>query len=170
MSTLLITVLCIWLCNKVFFYRLDSFVFAWVLHFLLMSWYAFSLPYLKLEYKGSYYDIKPIEGKGKIYTYFGVNIFRWILKRIGWNKTSDKQNGEIVKSVDRLKRTEQHTREAELAHGILFLHFLVISFYFLPSHNVFWLLLLNIILHIYPVFVQRYNRPRYLKLIAKLDS
>lgn len=148
----------------------DSFVFAFDLHFLLMTWYAISIPFLKLDYKSNYYNLKPLEKHGEIYTCFGVNLFRGFLKKIGWNKISDKSSGVVIKDLDRLKKREKHTREAELAHLLLFIHFMIIIFYLLPNYNVFWLFLLNIILHIYPVFLQRYNRPRYLKLILILES
>lgn len=151
-------------------FPINGFMFAFELHFILMSWYAFTLSFLKLDYKKGYFDLKSFEKEGKVYTYFGVNIFRWFLKIIGWNKISDKSNGTINKSLERLQKREMHTREAELAHAILFIHFLIIAFYFMFTFNVFWLLFLNIIFHVFPVFVQRYNRPRYLKLIAIIKS
>lgn len=146
-----------------------SFIFSFDLHFILMAWYAFSLPYLKLDYSSSYYDSKPIENNGKLYTYFGVNAFRWFLKIIGWNKISDKSNGQVKKDLVRLKKREKHTREAEFAHLILFIHFVLIALYFSTKYNVLWLLVLNVLLHAFPIFIQRYNRPRYLKLIAILE-
>jgi len=145
-------------------------MFAFELHFILMAWYAFTLPFLKLDYKNDCFDLKSFEKEGKVYTYFGVNIFRWFLKIIGWNKISDKSNGTINKSLERLQKREMHTRESELAHTILFVHFLIIAFYFMFTFNMFWLLFLNVIFHAFPVFVQRYNRPRYLKLIANIKS
>lgn len=147
-----------------------SFLYAFELHFILMAWYAFSLNVLKLDYKSSYYNSASIENNGKIYVYFGVNIFRWFLKRIGWNKISDKSNGYVTKDLNRLKKREKHTREAELAHAILFVHFILISLYFVQSYNVIWLMVLNIILHAFPVFIQRYNRPRYLKVNFNIRS
>ena len=101
-------------------FPVQGFLFAFELHFILMAWYAFSLSFLKLNYDGTYFDLKPMESNGKIYTYFGVNVFRWFLKTIGWNKISDQSNGGIIKDLNRLKKREIHTREAELAHAILF--------------------------------------------------
>lgn len=136
-----------------------------------MGWYAFSMPYLNLDYSSSYYNLRLFEKEGMVYKYFGLNVFRWFLKTIRWNKSIDVSKGVILKNVDRLEKREKHTREAELAHMLLFIHFIVIIMFSLFSkNNVFWLFLLNIILHIYPVFVQRYNRPRYLKLISKLKK
>ncbi|MGB6268197.1 MAG: hypothetical protein WBF67_04230 [Olleya sp.] len=148
----------------------DSSVFAFELHFLLMAWYAITIPVLKLDYDSQYYNSKSFEKKGRLYVYFGVNLFRDFLKKIGWNKISDKSNGVVIKDLDRLKKREKHTREAELAHLLLFIHFIIIIFYLLPNYNMFWMFLLNIIFHVYPVFLQRFNRPRYLKLISILES
>lgn len=170
-STFILTYVVI--CSLLKFEKLfkpDGFLFAFELHFILMAWYAFSLPFLKLKYDSTYFNIKPFEKNGKLYSYFGVNIFRLFLKKIGWNKISDSSNGVIQKNLERLKKREKHTREAELAHVILFWHFILIAFCFLKNHNVFWLLFLNIVFHVFPVFVQRYNRPRYLKLISRFEN
>ena len=152
------------------YFPIDSFIYAFELHFVLMAWYAFSLPFLKLNYISHYYNIRPIEQKGEIYVYFGVNVFRGFLKKIGWNKISDKSNGIVIKDLSRLRKREKHTREAEFAHLVLFIHFLLIAIYFLSNNNPFWLLILNVVLHVFPVFIQRYNRPRYLRLISELEK
>jgi hypothetical protein len=150
------------------YFSIGSFIYAFDL--LLMAWYAFSIPFLKLDYRNSYDNIKSIEREGAIYIYFGVNMFRWFLKTIGWNKITDKSNGDIIKDLTRLKKREWHIRESELGHFILFVHFLLIIFYFLPNYNTAWLMVLNILLHAFPVFIQRYNRPRYLRLISTLET
>lgn len=170
-ATLLLSILIIYLLSDFKkYFPVESFIYAFELHFILMAWYAFSLPFLKLSYNNTYYQIKPFEKEGGVYVYFGVNVFRGFLKIIGWNKVSDKSNGHVKKDLIRLKKREKHTREAELAHVLLFIHFVLISIYFLPNYNVFWLLVLNVFLHAFPIFVQRYNRPRYLKLITKLET
>ncbi|MBT8245429.1 MAG: hypothetical protein HKP48_05600 [Winogradskyella sp.] len=151
-------------------FTVNSFLFAFDLHFVLMFWYAITLPWLKLKYDSSYYNIKPYENNGKVYTYFGVNVFRWFLRFMGWNRISDKSNGRVLKNIERLKKREKHTREAEFANALLFVHFLGIAFCFMTSHNMFWLLILNTILHLVPVFIQRDNSPRFLKLISRFEA
>lgn len=148
----------------------DSFLFAFQLNFLMMAWYAFTLPMLKLNFNSSYYKAKSFEKNGAIYKSIGVNLFRGFLKAIGWNKISDQSNGRVLKDLNRLKQREKHTKEAELAHLILFFNFLLIAAYFALHYNVFWFLFLNVVLHAYPVFIQRYNRPRYRKLINTFES
>lgn len=151
-------------------FPIDGFFFAFELHFILMAWYAFSLSKLNLNYRSSYYNLKPFELNGRLYKYLGVNIFRAFLKVIGWNKISDQSNGRVIKNLERIKKREKHTREAEFAHAILFLHFIVIALYFSSKYNVFWLLFLNVILHLFPIFIQRYNRPRYSRILDKFQS
>ncbi|MCT4628584.1 hypothetical protein [Winogradskyella sp.] len=169
-ATITVTVIVVYLLKMLpKYFPVESFLFAFELHFLLMAWYAFSLPKLKLQYNSFYYEPKSFEKKGLIYSCFGVNVFRKFLKIIQWERFSNSANGKIKYDLTRLKKREKHTREAELAHIILVFHFIVIALFFCQTYNVFWLLFLNVLFHLYPVFVQRYNRPRYLQLISIIE-
>lgn len=169
-STALVTVILVFVLQlfpKIL--PVDGFLFAFELHFLMMGWYAFSLPKLKLEYNTSYFETKPFENNGRLYTYFGVNGFRWFLKIIQWEKFSNSINGKVTYNLKQLQKRARHTKEAELAHLILAIHFGLLSSIFCFTNNVFWILFLNIIFHLYPIFVQRYNRPRYQNIISKIE-
>jgi len=145
----------------------DSFLFAWILNFMLMiSVFSFTQR-LKPKLTSNYYNPKEWEKEGKIYPFFGVSVFRKILVWIGWEKLNKKTN-PVKKSVDSLLHLEYGTRQSEFGHLIIFFIvlavniFVAIKFGFLKS---LWLLILNLILNFYPIIVQRYNRPRLKRAI-----
>lgn len=146
---------------------LDSFLFAWILNFMLMISVFSMTQTLKPKLTSSYYNAKKWEKEGIIYQFLGVNLFRKMLVWIGWEKLNKKVN-PVKKSIDSLLRLEYGTRQSELGHLIIFFIvlainiFVAIKFGFVRS---LWLLILNLILNFYPIIVQRYNRPRLKKVI-----
>lgn len=149
-------------CTLVYYVRMDSFAFAWALNFLLMLCVSVFTDVLKSELASSYYHQKEWEQKGKMYERLGINIFRKLLVWSGWEKIIRK-SFPIENNTSALTKLYYQTKKSELDHLIIF--FIVLGF------NVFvalkfgilrslWLLVLNIVLHLYPVFLQRYNRPR----------
>jgi hypothetical protein len=144
------------------YYRTDGFLFAWQLNFLLMFSTHIFTQTLKSPLTSSYFNEKSWEQKGKIYEYFGVNFFRKLLVIIGWEKVIRKSN-PIEKNTNALTNLHNQTKHSEMSHLIIL--FIVLGF------NVFvafkfgllkslWLLILNSVFNLYPIFVQRYNRPR----------
>ncbi|MGN8070903.1 hypothetical protein [Mucilaginibacter sp. 22184] len=142
--------------------RADSFSFAWALNFLLMLCVLAFTQTLKSPLTSSYFNTKAWERGGKIYERFGTNFFRKLLVWIGWEKLVRKSN-PIEKNTQALMDLHYQTKKSELDHLIIL--FIVLGF------NVFvafkfgfsrslWLLVLNVILNLYPIFLQRYNRPR----------
>jgi hypothetical protein len=67
-----------------------------------------------------------------------------------------------------LLNLEYKTKQSELGHLIIFFIvlwftiYVIIKFSFIKS---IWLILLNILFNVYPIFLQRYNRPRIQKAI-----
>ncbi|MFD2288326.1 hypothetical protein GJU39_03500 [Pedobacter petrophilus] len=141
---------------------MQGFAFAWALNCLLMFSGLLFFEALKSPLNGSYFKEQPWEGKGKIYESVGVNLFRKLLVLIGWEKLIRKGN-PVEKNIKTLKHLHHQTKQSELSHLILliivfgFNIFVALKFGFLAS---IWLLILNILMHLYPIFLQRYNRPR----------
>ncbi|MEO6287481.1 MAG: hypothetical protein ABIN80_21350 [Dyadobacter sp.] len=141
---------------------MQGFLFAWILNFLLMACVLTFTETLKSPLTSSYYHDKPWELRGKIYESFGVNIFRKLLVGIGWEKLNKKSN-PIEKNTKTLMDLHYKTRQSELGHIIIlivvlgFNIFVAFKFGLLKS---LWLLTLNILLNLYPILLQRYNRPR----------
>lgn len=147
------------------FVKMDSFSFAWILNFLLMSTMVFTTGTLRSPLTSSYFEEKPWEEKGKIYEYLGINIFRKFLVFIGWEKVF-RLSYPIRKNGDALKNLYYQTKKSELDHLIIFIFvlgfniFVAFKFGFAKSLS---LLILNLAFNLYPIFLQRYNRPRVKK-------
>lgn len=108
--------------------------------------------------------IKPKTGEnnGKLYETFGINLFRKLLVLIGWEKLNKKAN-PVKNDLESLLHLEYRTKQSELGHLIVF--FIVLGFTIYVAlkftfRESLYLLVLNIILNVYPILLQRYNRPR----------
>ena len=146
----------------VHYIKMDGFSFAWALNFLLMLCVLAFTETLKSRLSSAYYNQKKWERKGKIYEHFGINFFRKLLVWIGWEKLNKKSN-PIEKNTKALMNLHYQTKKAELGHVIILLIVLGFNVFVAFKFGVLsslWLLVLNILLNLYPIFLQRYNRPR----------
>jgi hypothetical protein len=141
---------------------MQGFAFAWALNFLLMACVLFFTETLNGQLTSRYYNEKPWEQGGKIYQSIGINLFRKLLVWIGWEKLNKKSN-PVQKDTKALIHLHYRTKQSELGHVIIliivlgFNVFVAFKFGILRS---LWLLILNILFNLYPVLLQRYNRPR----------
>lgn len=151
---------------------LHTFVFAWVLNFMLMMGVLHFTQTFKPKLSSTYYNSKRWEAEGMVYQWFGVHGFRKILVWIGWEKLN-KASKPVKKDLDALKQLEHGTRQSEFGHVIIFFIVLAVAI-FVGVHHGFresiWLHLLNIVLNAYPIAVQRYNRPRLQRAIRMNKS
>jgi len=147
--------------------RLDGLSFAWALNFLLMLCVLAFTEALKSPLASSYYNEKGWEWGGRIYESIGINFFRKLLVWIGWEKLNKKSN-PVEKNTKSLTDLHYQTRKSELGHVIILLIVLGVNFFVAFKFGVLkslWLLGLNILLNVYPIFLQRYNRPRIARAI-----
>ena len=146
----------------VYYMGMQGFSFAWALNFVLMGCVLTFTETLKSPLTSTYYNEKMWERRGKIYEYAGVNFFRKLLVWTGWEKLNKKSN-PIEKNTQALMHLYYQTKKSELGHIIIlvivlgFNMFVAFKFGVLKS---LWLLILNILLNLYPILLQRYNRPR----------
>jgi hypothetical protein len=142
--------------------KMDSFAFAWALNFLLMACVINFTETLKGQLTSWYYNEQPWERGGKIYRSLGIDFYRKLLVWIGWEKLNKKSN-PVEKNTEALIHLHNRTKKSELGHLLIliivlgFNIFVAFKFGILKS---LWLLILNILLNLYPVLLQRYNRPR----------
>jgi Flp pilus assembly protein TadB len=144
------------------FMRMHSLAFAWALNFLLMFWVFVFTETQTSELTSPYYTSKTWERKGQLYEYCGINLFRKLLVLIGWEKLNKKSN-PVEKSAKALAHNLLRTKKSELGHLIIFFIVLGVSVVVIVNsglRNAVWLITFNIILNLYPVLLQRYNRPR----------
>ncbi len=139
-----------------------GFLFAWSLNLLLMMCVFIFNQTLQSSYSAAYFEEKPWESKGKIYETFGVNLFRKLLVWIGWEKLNKKANPVGITSVA-LRQLHYRTKQNEMAHIVIFFIVLIFTIYVALTFGLsetIWLIVLNILLNLYPILLQRYNRPR----------
>lgn len=152
----------------VIYIRMDGFAFAWILNFLLMFFVVFFTTSLKSELTSSYYDEKSWESKGKIYENLGINLFRKLLVAVGWEKVIRK-GYPIEKNTKALRNLYYQTKKSELDHLIILIIVLgfnvFVAFKFGVAKSL-WLLVLNILFNLYPILLQRYNRPRIARAVS----
>lgn len=146
-----------------------GFSFAWVFNFILMIWYTYLDSLFNWKLKSKYFETKSFEKGGSIYEYSGVNYYRKLLVLVGWEKISRKNN-KILNDRKSLELAEYGSKSSETGHSVIFLIVLVVTFLVANSlRQAFWLILINLLLNLYPVFVQRYNRPRYQRILQKME-
>ena len=149
---------------------MKSLVYSILLNFLLMIWMSIVETLLKPELKSSYFNSFPIEREGRIYKYIGVHFFRKLLVVSGWERSRKKEN-PIRQSLNSLEYYEYRTRTSEFGHTIIAIIIFIISVYVCMTYsykNILWLTFFNIFFNIYPITIQRYNRPRVRRVIKKL--
>jgi hypothetical protein len=141
---------------------MQGFLFAWILNFMLMACVLTFTETLKSELSSPYYNEKAWEQNGKIYESVGINFFRKLLVWIGWERMNKKSN-PIEKNTKALIHLHYKTKQSELGHIIILIVVLGFNIFVAFKFGIIkslWLLILNIALNLYPILLQRYNRPR----------
>lgn len=163
LTLLLIAIIAIGLIGAlVKFSKIESASFAVALNFVLMLCMLLFTDALKSPLASAYYDEKPWERKGKLYESLGIHFFRKILVWIGWEKLNKKAK-PVEKNVKALAHLHLETKKSEFNHLVILFIVLgfnvFVAFKFGPIKSL-WLLATNVLLNLYPILLQRYNRPR----------
>jgi hypothetical protein len=146
---------------------MQGFLFAWILNLMLMMCVYHFTESLKSNFSANFYEEKTWEDRGKVYELLGINFFRKLLLWIGWEKLNKKAN-PIEKNTEALNLLLHRTKQSELGHIIIFIIVMGFTVFVAVKHGIhesLWLLGLNILLNLYPIFLQRFNRPRYVRAI-----
>ena len=147
--------------------RMESFAFAIALNFLLMLFVVIFTDVLKSPFNFSHFDERKWERKGVVYESLGVNLFRKLLIWTGWEKVIRKAH-PVEKNTKALTNLYYQTKKSEVDHTFILLIvlgfniFVAVKFGLIKSMS---LLISNILLHVYPIILQRYNRPRIARAI-----
>jgi len=146
----------------------DHWGFAISVNFLFMIVFTVIFEhFLPPVSSNKYFISKPFEREGSIYLWLGVKYYKYLLKIIGWEKIIRKDQS-VKNHLDSLTNYKIWTQGSEAIH--LFASIYVIAFTIWTGWkysigDVYWLILFNIIVNVYPVMLQRYNRPRVIRLI-----
>ena len=96
--------------------------------------------------------------EGVIHRMVGVGIFWWLLDISGWNHLITRMRGFSGKKSGLLS-LEQHARAGAIAHGICFAMHVILAvlalFSSYPCSGALWMLLPGVVVHLYPMLLQR---------------
>ena len=146
----------------VYYTKMDTSAFAWALNFMLMLFVSMFSGVLKSPLTSSYYNQKTWERSGETYRYLGIDVFRKLLVWIGWEKVIRK-SCPIEKNTKALVNLHYQTKRSEIDHLTIFVIVLAFNVFVAIQYGILKslsLLILNVLLNLYPILLQRYNRPR----------
>ncbi len=124
-----------------------------------------------------YFEPSKLEqwGGRSIYEFLGVRFFKryllpteLLLFRLRGKKAAMQGGQEVLKAE--LKRLEWETRRNEVIHSLALLLTVCILVFRLPQLSIVQFLVIfaiNLYVNVYPIFVQRYNRFRIMRLLRK---
>lgn len=154
------------------FSDVKSVALGWAFNFGLMLWFTVAEAQLKPALSSSYFNTFPFERQGHLYEILGVHGYRWLLKVSGWEKIT-RQANPVKKTIAALQQYERATRVSETGHTLIAAIVMAVTVYVLVNYSALdaiWLILSNVLLNVYPVLVQRYNRPRLQEAIKRLQA
>ena len=157
-----------WVTGAVFGFRGPA--FAWVTHCALMAWMSAVMTVTRPALRGGWFQVRA--GEPAVYRRLGVVLFLRLLRRIGWERA---QRG--TRSFDgtrsALTGLERDTRRSELAHLVLAAIgtvLVAVAVAFAAWDAAAWLLAVNILLHGYPVLLQRWVRARVTRIARSVEA
>jgi ubiquinone/menaquinone biosynthesis C-methylase UbiE len=110
-------------------------------------------------------------GEGVLLRLLGVGVFAWLLYASGWNRRVVEPLRGFSGTKSGLAWLEQSARQSVVAHGICFAIHAVLAVLALfarhPWRGALWMLLPGVVLHLYPVLVQRLLTLRLQPLLDK---
>lgn len=159
-------------------WSLDSFGFrspisALVINWMVLSWIATVTLVAHLSFPLAYYDTRPFEQTGQLYERVGIRLVKRLLRRGPLRILSPTLHFPKEKTASGLLNLENETRKAETAHTLTFILMLLLAGYAAVNgwlDAVVWILLFDILINVYPVLLQRYNRIGLQELIRKLSE
>jgi len=122
-------------------------------------------------FRPSYFASKRFERNGSIYRWTGIQAFVAFLRFIGWEKFW-RRAIPVLKEPDALRKYADSTRGSEAVHVVAGVCMMALTTSIAIRHSwaeTKWLWLVNVLINLYPVLLQRYNRPRVERLILRLE-
>ncbi|NIO11423.1 MAG: hypothetical protein GTO40_26750 [Deltaproteobacteria bacterium] len=138
--------------------------FAWFANWLCLGWLFVIIRLVgRFQFSDGYHRLRPFERGGRLYRKLGVRGFLHFVRAFWRNKY-------LVYASSFPEQFETQTRQVEAHHGAVFLWLSALSGYaFLRGYYdaVAWLMLFNVPLNAYPILLQRYNRGRVCRVMAR---
>ena len=117
--------------------------------------------------RSAYFETRSFEHGGRIYRWCGILYLASALRIIGWERFR-RRHAPIRNDSDALKKYSSWTRGAEAVHLLAGAMTAVFTIWVGFRHSTVstkWLWLTNLIVNLFPIMLQRYNRPRAERLI-----
>ena len=133
---------------------------------LTAIYFLFLLSACKTTLPDKFHKIRDFEKSGKLYKLMGVRIFKIILAK---NPIPTFTGNLKLRSfsAEGLYKLEKLMRGAETIHFQAFITMFIVMIpfgFFRDSHFFYFMIFFNVIINLYPVLVQRYNRSRIYKI------
>ena len=141
--------------------------FAFLLVWLSMCWVTLVLAAFPLRLPAAYYELRPGERDGRRYEKIGVLVAKRILRRGPLRIFNPKLHLPSIRDAHGLAKLDAAMRSAETNHLIMFLVVMLVIAHAIVRgwwDAAAWTLLFNILINVYPVMLQRYNRGRLASL------
>jgi len=156
-----------WLAETI---RVDHWGFAISVNFLFMACFTLIFGVLHTPaYASAYFEARSFERGGRFYRLFGVHHYRTLLRVIGWEKLT-RGDRAVDFNLKSLEDFAYATKGSELIHTLTAMVVAVITVWIGWRHSpehIRWLVPSNVLLNVYPVLLQRYNRPRVNRQIRR---
>jgi Glycosyl-4,4'-diaponeurosporenoate acyltransferase len=145
---------------------------ALVVNWFVLAWLATITLVTPLALPATYYVTRPFERTGQCYERLGIRRVRKFLRRGPLSILSPTLRLPKERTVSALRNVENQMRKAETAHMLTFSIMLLLAGYATVNgclDAVLWLLFFDILINVYPIMLQRYNRTKVQELIRKLE-
>lgn len=119
----------------------------------------------------TYFVPNRFERHGRIYRWTGIQTFVATLRFVGWEKLWRNQI-PVRNDLAALRKYADGTRGSEAVHIVAGVCTVGLTLSIALRHSLVdtkWLWLVNTLINLYPVMLQRYNRPRVERLILLLE-
>lgn len=119
-----------------------------------------------------YFRLRRIESSTRLYSRLGVGYFKRVIERYPVPASTRRIQPE-GRSQSELQSLDVQMRSAEEVHLLGFLINLALAALFgllRDSRFFLWLSVFNVIVNLYPIFVQRYNRSRVQTLLQRMAA
>lgn len=170
LSTVYVILLYLYLSNEFNKHMIGQILDSFWLTGISVLYIILLLQKTEIRLSESYFRIRKIEYSTKIYSTIGIAYFKRIIHKYPLPGATLKINLR-GKSKSDILNLENQMREAEQVHvfGFILMVFITILFAVKRSNQfLYWFSIFNILMNLYPIFLQRYNRNRVRLILLKI--
>ena len=144
--------------------------FAWIAHFMMMAWTSAVLQVVQPLLRSRWFHVRAWEPR--VYRRLGVLQFGALLRRVGWERAMS-PGRPFDGTRSSLPGLERRTRMSEFAHlvlGAVGTGMVGVAVAHHAWDAAAWLFAANVVLHAYPIMLQRVVRARLYRIRQPSDT